>query len=246
MTCPLGRANPELIPTEGLHSLGEKPTQLPTSVSSDHKPAVMPGVGKHQSTCLPSAQVRVACGSWDTPGQKNPSKLLLLDVCGFVTAETRRAKGLVLKERREMLEPGCCQLTCHSLHTALGPTGWGEAGAGEPAQPQSHGRGSKQVGSCLTQAPRSCSVRHYLSVESARHFQPRVQGFSSPCDCHGSLCSGVGGEVVPNWKHSVRRSTGWQGWGADVWKSRVWMYWEGPTEQTVPPWGPGRNEQKAV
>lgn len=158
----------------GLQGLREKPTQLPDGVSSNHKPAVMPGVGKHQSTCLPSARARAACGRWDTPGQKEPSKLLLLDVCRFVMAETRRAKGLVLKERRGMPEPGCCQLTCHSLHAAPGLAGWGEAGAGEPARPRSRGRGSQQVGSCLSQAPRSCSLRSYLAVESARHFQPPI------------------------------------------------------------------------
>lgn len=98
MTCVLGRANPELILTHGIQGLEEKPTQHPTSASSDHKPATMLGVGKHQSTCLPFARVRAACGRQDTPGQKNPSKLRLLDVCRFVTAETRRAKGLVLKE----------------------------------------------------------------------------------------------------------------------------------------------------
>lgn len=148
------------------------------SVPIDHKPAVMPGVGKHQSTCLPFAQARAACGRRDTPGQKNPSKLLLLDVCRFVTAETRRAKGLVLKERREMPEPGCCQLTCHSLHAAPGRTGWGgEAGAGEPARPRSRGRGSQQVGSRLSPAPRSCSARRCLAAESARHFQPPMYVF---------------------------------------------------------------------
>ena len=144
------------------------------SIASNHKPTTMLGVGKHQSTCLPSARARAACGRQDTPGQKNPSKLLLLDVCWFVTAETRRAKGLVLKERRGMPEPGCCQLTCHSLHAAPGLAGWGEAGAGEPARPQSRGRGSERVGSCLSQTPCSRSAGWYLAGESTRHFQPRM------------------------------------------------------------------------
>lgn len=186
----------------------------PASLSSHHKPAVMPGVGKHQSTCLPSARARAACGRQDTPGQKNPSKLLLLDVCRFVTAETQRAKGLVLKERRGMPEPGCCQLTCHSLHAAPGLAGWGEAGAGEPARPRSRGRGSEQVGSCLSQASRSRSARWYLAVESARHFQPQMYFAPPPPprDFQGGLCSGVSEEVVLNWKHSVEGSTGLGSW----------------------------------
>lgn len=195
MTCVLGRANPELIPTHGLQGLRKKPTQP----ASHHKPAGMPGVGKHQSTCLPSARARAACGRQDTPGQKNPCKLLLLDVCRFVTAETRRAKGLVLKERRGMPEPDCCQLTCHSLHAAPGLMGLGEAGAGEPAWPRSCGRGSEQVGSCLSQAPRSYSARWYLAVESARHFQLQLYCFSSPKTFTEGFSSGIGGSSLLHW-----------------------------------------------
>lgn len=111
-----------------------------------------------------------------------------------------------------MPEPGCCQLTCHSLHAAPGLAGWGEAGAGEPVWPQSSGRGSEQVGSCLSQAP--------CSALPGGVWLWKVQGTSSlacifppPHDFHGGLCSRVGGEVVLNWKHSVGGSTGLWGWG---------------------------------
>lgn len=70
-----------------------------------------------------------------------------------------------------MPELSCCQLTCHSLHVALGLAGWGEAGAGEPAWPQSCGRGSGQLGSCLSQDPCSCSARWNMAVESVRQLQ---------------------------------------------------------------------------
>lgn len=185
----------------------------PASVSSDHKPAAMPGVGKHQSTCLPSAQARAACGRRDTPGQKNPSKLLLLDVCRFVTAETRRAKGLVLKERREMPEPGCCQLTCHSSHAAPGLAGWGEAGAGEPARPPSRGRGSQQAGSCL-----SCSsVLGCRKCKALPALDIYIYIFIFfPYGFHGGLYSGVTGKLVQNWKHLIGESTGLRGWGRPV------------------------------
>lgn len=63
-----------------------------TSASRDHKPAAAPGVGQHQSTCLLSAQARAACGRRDTPGQKNPGKLLLLEVCRLVTAQKHGAQ----------------------------------------------------------------------------------------------------------------------------------------------------------
>ena len=53
-------------------------TQLPAGVRGGTKPAparrpqpeAAPGVGKHQSTCLLSAQARAACGCWGTPGQQ--------------------------------------------------------------------------------------------------------------------------------------------------------------------------------
>lgn len=70
-----------------------------------------------------------------------------------------------------MPELSCCQLTCHSLHAAPGLAGWGEAGAGEPARPLSCGRGSKQVGSCLSQDPCSHSARWNVAVENVRLIQ---------------------------------------------------------------------------
>lgn len=74
-------------------------TQLPAGVRGGTKPApaqrpqpaAAPGVGKHQSTCLLSAQARAVCGWWGTPGQKNPSKLLLLDVCQLFAVQEVRA-----------------------------------------------------------------------------------------------------------------------------------------------------------
>lgn len=110
-----------------------------------------------------------------------------------------------------MPELSGCQLTCHSLHAAPGLAGWGEAGAGEPAQPPSCGRGSEQVGNCLSQDPCSRSTRWNVAVESVR--QTWMYFLPPPHDFHRGLCSGVGGEVVLNWESPVWGSTRLWGWG---------------------------------
>lgn len=105
-----------------------------------------------------------------------------------------------------MPELSCCQLTCHSLHAAPGLAGWGEAGAGEPARPLSCGRGSEQVGSCLSQDPCSCFVRWNAAVGSVRHIQMYFLPFLMTSTEAFSVV------VVTNWECSAWGSTRLWGW----------------------------------
>lgn len=156
-----------------------------------------------------------------------------------------------------MPELTCCQLTCHSLHVALGLAGWGEAGAGEPAWPLSCGRGSEQVGSCLSQDPCSRSAWWNVAVESVRQIQifcPLPVTFTE-----------VFAVVLMGRLHLIGSAQygGTQACGAGEdlltpaasQKTRGWLCWEGPAgkrpaEKTLlfnnQIWQPGRDEYQTV